>query len=56
MWPALWACDESRGPFQQLLSEPEGVAERLAPILEGRPGITAQPLETTRRLAYLLRP
>jgi len=34
----------------------EGVAEHLAPILEGRPGITAQPLEATRRLAYFYDP
>jgi hydroxymethylpyrimidine pyrophosphatase-like HAD family hydrolase len=34
----------------------QGVAERLAPLLAGRPGITDQPVETTRRLAYYYDP
>lgn len=54
------ACGKSLKPLPAAVERIEviweGVAERLAPILEGRPGITAQPLETTRRLAYFYDP
>ncbi|QEY32942.1 alpha,alpha-trehalose-phosphate synthase [Synechococcus sp. RSCCF101] len=54
------ACGESLRPLPAALARIEaawdGVAERLAPVLNGRPGITSQPLETTRRLAYYYDP
>ncbi|MFN9623576.1 MAG: HAD family hydrolase [Cyanobacteriota bacterium] len=54
------ACGASLRPFPQVVEPIErrwrGQAERVLPLLQTIPGLSAQPVSTVRRLAYLIDP